>query len=105
MPVASWHFLCSGSAQGRILAPLCRHCGTNSFSKLCLRNREKEVGCDKTLYKIFPKRPKAEKEIPGHPHTAHSKYSRTLITCCNPTAPFMKETQLLDLGPERALGP
>lgn len=59
----------------------------------------------KLSIKISPKRPKAEeKEIPGHLHTAHSKYIRTLITCCNPTPLFMRETQLLDLGPERALG-
>lgn len=55
MPVASLHFLRHGSAQDRILAPLCSHCGTNSFSKCWLGSREKEVGCDKTFYKNIPK--------------------------------------------------
>lgn len=96
VPVASLRLLCSGSAQGRMLAPLCSHCGTNSFPKLCLGNREKEVGCDKTLYKNISKA--EEKEISGHPHTAHSKYIRALIACCNPTPAFVRETQLLDLG-------
>lgn len=55
----------------------------------------------KLYIKISPKA--EEKEIPGHPHTVHNKYIRALITCCNPTPPFMRR-QLLDLGPERALG-